>query len=65
MFTYAEGNKMKMQVWKAKLNAVFTEIYAENAEEVYDAHEMAKLAEKNYRRSVRNKSDRTLKKEMK
>ena len=36
----------RMSFWKATLNAVWTEIYFESAEEVFDAWEAVKIIEK-------------------
>ena len=41
----------RMNYWKARLNAVWCEMYEESAEEVFDAIEMMKLIDKQYRKS--------------
>ena len=40
----------KMQYHKAKLNAAWSEIYAETAEEKFDAIEMSRLVDKLYKK---------------
>ena len=40
---------MKMQYWKARLNANWCEIYAETAEEKFDAYQALKQIEKFHR----------------
>ena len=37
---------MRMNYWKARLNAVWCEIYQESAEEMFDAWEAVKIIEK-------------------
>lgn len=37
---------MRMAYWKCRLNAVWVEIYAEKAEDAFDATEMLKLVKK-------------------
>ena len=40
----------KMQYHKAKLNATFAYIYAETAEEKFDAIEMSRMVDKMYKK---------------
>jgi len=37
---------MKMQYWKCRLNAVWVELYAEKAEDPFDAAEIIRLMNK-------------------
>jgi len=41
-----KGVNMRMNYWKARLNAVWCEVYGESAEEVFDAWEAVKIIEK-------------------